>query len=1028
MLGKSASCHKCQTAFTISAATAPMALVRTACPKCRAACAYPCDQFGKDVQCASCLATFVLRPARLPPSSLEAHSAIEGRTSASRARPAVAAPAAGAEWQPALQNKPQDPGQKSDETHGRIIRQWFLGGALGAVAVAATFILVCILLNQPEDSNDVSRARTATAPANARKSSAELNDPEGKSHQAQPKVSASKKKQEEPGGSGKQKPSDPGPEQSGIQPRPSRARKLSKAEVADRGVAATGLLEIPSTGAYCSAFCVHPAGLFLTGEEMVRGIPAPVLRIVVNAGQKNQRILSAEVARFDRELGLALLRAHGAGADLPFLRLDTTGHISKGTLVTVLGHISPFRQGQATTYPRTWKAETRVSAVQREMGKVQGLQLLPPGEDSFGSPVLDDWGEVAGMVGGDRRVATRFSVVVPAHRLAQFLATPTLELVPMTLTWENIHKPALFGVRVFATSDSDRPLQLELVLGDEGGESRTLPMHLQEGVFRVAAVPVLPPRGPRKLAFTARYDTGVLTGVLDDCEVQVGGRAIRLSEVGQVEFNPPRVTLGVGTEIRGALTGLKKVETRLGGRSITLDLTRSNRLELVPPTPRAEVACTIIAKRAGREVARLSSRLSVRAEKQTVTLEPGEVAVKPPDLPTGRVVRKLPAAAHDVVVGGGGRYLIFHLAKLRRLAVFDVSAAKVTGFIPLSEDSIAYTAGQSKLVVALPGKRVLERWSLTTFKREAATPAPANSVQLLLMGSASEGPLVVNNSFLDLMTLKAMPIKVPGDKWGRFLGRGQFRASSDGQAFTAWADRGQTGNFFFLEDNELKCRPNEQSNSAGQLLPGFRGQVLCTASGLRANNFQPISSGDWAGQPIPATQGNFFAVVRSLQPKGMSIRLAGDPDLEFVLPQVEHGLSSVWTDQGEFVGDKRLFFIPSAKVVITFAPSDQVVLYRFDLDEALETLGKDYLLVTSLPAERARKGSLYTYQVVARSKRGGLKYKLDAAPEGMEISPSGRIRWQVPAATKEPQYPVIVTVTDATGQEVFHAFQVTCAP
>ena len=38
---------------------------------------------------------------------------------------------------------------------------------------------------------------------------------------------------------------------------------------------------------------------------------------------------------------------------------------------------------------------------------------------------------------------------------------------------------------------------------------------------------------------------------------------------------------------------------------------------------------------------------------------------------------KLAGPAEKVVAGGGGRYLLFHLKKLRQLAVLDVNAAKV---------------------------------------------------------------------------------------------------------------------------------------------------------------------------------------------------------------------------------------------------------------------------------------------------------------------------------------------------------------
>jgi hypothetical protein len=37
-------------------------------------------------------------------------------------------------------------------------------------------------------------------------------------------------------------------------------------------------------------------------------------------------------------------------------------------------------------------------------------------------------------------------------------------------------------------------------------------------------------------------------------------------------------------------------------------------------------------------------------------------------------------------VGGGGRYLVAHLPKLRKLAVFDICEAKISHYISVDDD------------------------------------------------------------------------------------------------------------------------------------------------------------------------------------------------------------------------------------------------------------------------------------------------------------------------------------------------------
>lgn len=51
-----------------------------------------------------------------------------------------------------------------------------------------------------------------------------------------------------------------------------------------------------------------------------------------------------------------------------------------------------------------------------------------------------------------------------------------------------------------------------------------------------------------------------------------------------------------------------------------------------------------------------------------------------------------------------------------------------------------------------------------------------------------------------------------------------------------------------------------------------------------------------------------------------------------------------------------------------------------------------------------------------------MKFFLESAPEGMKISPSGEISWQAGATAGESA--VIVRITDASGQELFHSFKI----
>ena len=105
------------------------------------------------------------------------------------------------------------------------------------------------------------------------------------------------------------------------------------------------------------------------------------------------------------------------------------------------------------------------------------------------------------------------------------------------------------------------------------------------------------------------------------------------------------------------------------------------------------------------------------------TTKPGEAHLTPVKLPEITVPKlrpdqintRLPGVSSDVVVGGGGRYFIFHIKEKRQLAIFDICSIKVVKVLPLSSNEIAYTAGADKLVIASRDRKTIERYSLLNF-------------------------------------------------------------------------------------------------------------------------------------------------------------------------------------------------------------------------------------------------------------------------------------------------------------------------
>src|SRR5262245_15373709 len=87
------------------------------------------------------------------------------------------------------------------------------------------------------------------------------------------------------------------------------AQRLTKAEIAKLGKAATALVDVKATRVGGSAFCVHPDGLFVTNEHVVRDGDKGEIVLVLNPNLPAQKAVRATVVRADKDRDLALLRA-----------------------------------------------------------------------------------------------------------------------------------------------------------------------------------------------------------------------------------------------------------------------------------------------------------------------------------------------------------------------------------------------------------------------------------------------------------------------------------------------------------------------------------------------------------------------------------------------------------------------------------------------------------------------------------------------------------------------------------------------
>ena len=181
---------------------------------------------------------------------------------------------------------------------------------------------------------------------------------------------------------------------------PVRSQELTKAELAKRGKAATGFLEVAGRGT-ATAFCVHPSGIFVTNEHAIGSDGKRDIKIVMDAGQKTQKTHHATVIRADKNLDLALLRVESKN-ELPTLPLGTDTGI--GELMEVvafgfpLGTIPGSNKKKKDNFPAMTVAAGQVSALRREDDFLSRIQIdASVTFGNSGGPVLDEERQ------GDRR-------------------------------------------------------------------------------------------------------------------------------------------------------------------------------------------------------------------------------------------------------------------------------------------------------------------------------------------------------------------------------------------------------------------------------------------------------------------------------------------------------------------------------------------------------------------------------------------------------------------------------------------------
>lgn len=417
----------------------------------------------------------------------------------------------------------------------------------------------------------------------------------------------------------------------------------------------------------------------------------------------------------------------------------------------------------------------------------------------------------------------------------------------------------------------------------------------------------------------------------------------------------------------------------------------------------------------------------------TLVAAPNAKAINFPE--EGILRKKLPAPVTSVTVAGGGRYLALHLAKQRKLAIFDVTQAKITKYLPMGGDDLLIAGGQEHIVVVSRDHKLIQRWDLSNFKKGLTIALDESGVvDQVALGYGSVGPMMLVTRkgvrFYDPRTLKRVSYGEEHNLWASHPQYPvQVRASADGQSFTAWVPRISPNGIRLLSLQGKRFTMRSQHTSAGYLVPSADGTLVLTSSGVYSQELVQLNKERFDGHRcLPALHPAYFVSLAGVGPyygqtpkknPVLTIHTTNDRQQLATLPDLEELLGTF----GRSVPiDHRVFFLPTANLLITLpTTNDELVLRQVNIVQMLKKSGVDFLFAESTPPRTAQAGKDYSYDVTVQSARGKVRMSLDSGPDGMKLR-RNRLTWKVPTNHKPGPASVILTLTDASGQEVFHSY------
>jgi hypothetical protein len=350
----------------------------------------------------------------------------------------------------------------------------------------------------------------------------------------------------------------------------------------ERAKKATALVRISVDGkrvGYGTAFCIDDAGYFVTNAHVADGRRG--VELILEPGEKSQRVASALVLRTDKTLDLALLQVTQGG---PFTALPL-GKI-EGLMETmdIVAFGYPFGGEMALDkddFPAISVNKGRITSLRKKGGELEYIQVdaaLNPGNS--GGPVLNGAGEVIGIVKSGI-VGSGVNFAIPVNHLGKLLKEPLVSVAAATLEYARRSEPQQITVKLVSLERPIPDYAVELTLKAGEGAARVLKAQTHEGACRFnVSLADAPAKDADVLIVTGTFADGAITGRVTDRAMQIGGQKVKLSEIREVQFNAQGVgSFAVGERtLTGSGRDLEGVAISLAGTSLTPNWSKAQKI------------------------------------------------------------------------------------------------------------------------------------------------------------------------------------------------------------------------------------------------------------------------------------------------------------------------------------------------------------------------------------------------------------------------------------------------------------------